>query len=580
MLQILDLLPAALTRTTLALALASGALAQTTTLVSLDSTGGQGNQFCEAPSISANGRWIAFSGVATNLVAGDTNNQDDIFLRDALNGVTTRVNLASDGSQANGFSQHPRISADGRFVVFESGADNLVAGDTNVKNDLFVHDVQTGATTRISVATGGVQANGTSYAPSISATGRFIAFHSAATNLIAGDTNNAWDVFVHDRQTGATTRVSVATGGAQAAASSSNPSISADGRYVAFQSSASGLVTGDTNATWDIFVHDRQTGITERVSRDAAGVQANGASVDASISADGRVVAFRSAASNLVALDGNAREDVFAFDRLNSSITRCSVASDGTESDNTSRYPAISADGRYVAFESIATGLVASDLNGTWDIFVHDRSSGQTSCASLDLAGVTGNNQSTNAAMSSDGRFVAFQSYATALVANDNNNTGDVFEYDLGAILPFAYCTAGTTTHGCVPAIAYTGTPSASASSGFTITVHSVEGMKQGILFYGVNNSGFVPHPWGGSSSYMCVRAPTQRTHSQNSGGTFNGCDGVLSIDWNAFMATHPTALGNPLQVGQAVYAQAWFRDPPSPKSTMLSDALQFSVGP
>jgi hypothetical protein len=143
-----------------------------------------------------------------------------------------------------------------------------------------------------------------------------------------------------------------------------------------------------------------------------------------------------------------------------------------------------------------------------------------------------------------------------------------------------AYCTAGTTTHNCVPAISGVGTPSASAGSGFTIHVANVEGQKQGLLFYGIDNSGFAPLPWGTSTSFLCVKSPTQRTPVQSSGGTVNACDGSLALDWNAFMAANPSALGNPIGAGQAVYAQGWFRDPGSPKTTMLSNALQFGVGP
>jgi hypothetical protein len=145
---------------------------------------------------------------------------------------------------------------------------------------------------------------------------------------------------------------------------------------------------------------------------------------------------------------------------------------------------------------------------------------------------------------------------------------------------PTAYCTSGTTTNGCNSTISGTGTASASATSGFNITAANVEGQKQGILFYGINNTGFTPTVWGTGSSYLCVKAPTQRTGVQNSGGTVNACDGALSLDWNAYRAANPSALGNPFSAGQNVYAQAWFRDPPAPKTTSLSNALQFTLCP
>ena len=560
--------------------LASFAHAQSTTLVSVDSSGVQGNQFSQHASISGNGRFVAFSSVSSNLVPGDTNNHDDILVHDRTTGATTRVSVATGGAQVNGVSSYPRISGDGRFVTFQSGATDMVSGDTNAFIDVFVHDRQTTTTTRVSVATGGAQANGASFSPAISADGRFIAFHSSATNLVAGDTNNTFDVFVHDRQTGATTRASVSSAGVQGGASSSFASLSGDGHYVVFHSAAVNLITGDTNASVDVFLHDNQTGATTRVSLGAAAAQSNGISVNPSISSNGLAVAFHSNATNLVPNDTNALEDVFVRDLAAGTTTRASVDSTGVESDGTSRYAALSADGRFVAFESLATNLVANDLNGKSDLFVHDRTTHNTQRVSVDSSGGEGNGTTTGVSISSTGQFTSFDGYSTNLVAGDTNNNGDVFVHDNGTPAPFVYCTAGTTTHGCVPAISYTGTPSASAGSGFTITVNSVEGQKQGILFYGLNQTGFTIHSWGASSSFLCVKAPTQRTHSQFSGGSFNACDGALTLDWNTFIAVNPGALGNPLPPGQSVFAQGWFRDPTSPKTTMLSDALAFVVAP
>src|SRR5258706_583306 len=190
-------------------------------------------------------------------------------------GSTIIISVASDGTQGNGYSSDSSISADGRYVAFTSDASNLVLGDTNNSRDVFVHDMQTGITTRVSVDSNGNQGNLASVGSSISADGRYVAFGSSASNLVLGDTNNSSDVFVHDMQTGITTRVSVDSNGNQGNLDSSGSSISADGRYVAFNSNASNLVTGDTNGTFDIFVHDMQTGVTTRVSADSNGNQGN-----------------------------------------------------------------------------------------------------------------------------------------------------------------------------------------------------------------------------------------------------------------------------------------------------------------
>ncbi len=428
--------PTAIVAAIILAASAATALAQSTERVSVATGGAEATDSSSFPAISADGRFVAFESSASDLVGGDTNSANDIFVHDRQTGTTERVSVATGGTQATGGdSYYPAISADGRFVAFYSGATNLVSGDTNGKADVFVHDRQTGTTERVSVATGGTQATGgDSYNAAISADGRFVAFYSAAGNLVSGDTNGTDDVFVHDRQTGTTERVSVATGGTQATGGTSyNPAISADGRFVAFQSSDIDLVSGDTNGAYDIFVHDRQTGTTERVSVATNGTQATGDSFNAAISADGRFVAFNSTAAALVSGDSNSASDIFVHDRQTGTTERVSVATGGTEATGSSFYAAISADGRFVAFHSSAGDLVSGDSNGTYDIFVHDRQTGTTERVSVATGGgqATGGS-STIPAINADGRFVAFESYATDLVSGDTNGANDIFVRDRG----------------------------------------------------------------------------------------------------------------------------------------------------
>jgi len=387
-----------------------------------------------APAISADGRYVAFSSDADNLVAGDTNEEEDIFVRDRLTGETTRVSIASDGTEANRWSREPAISGDGRYVVFESSANNLVPGDTEeFSDDIFLHDRQTGETTRMSVAADGTEGNGSSSSPAISADGRYVAFESFADNLVAGDTNERNDIFVRDRQTGEVVRVSVASNGTQANSFADVPAISADGRYVAFESSSDNLVAKDTNDTRDIFVHDLATGETEIVSVASKGKQANDISGAPSISADGRFVAFDSGASNLVEGDGNSASDVFVHDRKTGKTTRISVDSDGSEWEENSTDPAISPDGRYVAFTHDATDLGENDFNEEFDVFLHDRETQETRQISLTPNGNKPSNPADNSGTSSisyEGRQIAFYSHAEDLVFNDFNDRGDIFVYD------------------------------------------------------------------------------------------------------------------------------------------------------
>ena len=404
--------------------------AGTTRRASVDSAGIQGNNSSIVCSISGNGRFVAFQSVASNLVVGDTNGVSDIFVHDRKKGKTKRVSVDSSGIQGNNSSANCSISSNGRFVAFYSSASNLVAGDTNGVSDVFVHDRKKGKTTRVSVDSAGIQGNNSSTVCSISGNGRFVVFQSSASSLVAGDTNSADDVFVHDRKKGRTVRASVSSAGIQGNSGSGIPAISANGRFTAFYSSASNLVAGDTNGSSDVFVHDRKKGTTVRASVDSAGIQGNGSSITPSISGNGRFVTFRSSASNLVAGDTNSVFDVFVRDRKKSVTTRVSVNSAAIEGNLGSHTPSISGNGRFVAFYSEASNFVPGDANNREDVFVHDRKKGTTTCASLDSAGTIGNNDSVNPSISSNGRFVAFQSSASNLVPGDGNGASDIFIRD------------------------------------------------------------------------------------------------------------------------------------------------------
>src|ERR1051326_6265120 len=341
--------------------------------VSTDAAGDEANSYSFAygrPSISADGRYVTFYSGADNLVPGDANGFADIFVKDAQTGTIVRASTDASGGDANSTSYGSSISADGRYVAFYTDAGNLAPGDTNGTFDIFVKDLQTGAIVRASTDAGGGEANDQSLQPSISADGRYVAFYSYADTLAVGDTNGAADIFVKDLQAGAIVRVSTDAGGGEANSDSLVPWISADGRYVAFESSADNLVPGDTNGQADIFVKDLQTGAIVRASTDASGGEANGSSSDPSISADGRYVAFSSNAHNLVAGDAGSTTNVFVKDLQTGTITRLSEGQGGTEPDGSSNTPFISADGHLVAFNSDAGNLVAGDTNFNNDIFL------------------------------------------------------------------------------------------------------------------------------------------------------------------------------------------------------------------
>ncbi|HET6162625.1 MAG TPA: calcium-binding protein [Planctomycetota bacterium] len=409
---------------------ATAAMAQETTRSSVDSVGTEANNQSFVSGISADGRYVAFYSDATNLVAGDTNLKTDCFVKDTLTGAVTRVSVRSSGVEANGPSSGVVVSKDGIITAFQSDAKNMVNGDLNATTDVFMHNSSTGNTKRISVDSIGTEANGASQSPIISADGSIIAYSSQATNLVAGDTNAQSDIFVYEVATATTTRVSVDSGGVQGNGFSYSARISANGQFIFFYSDATNLVAGDTNAATDAFVHDRSTGVTERVSVDSAGVQGNGISYNGTITGDGSVVAFYSLATNLVAGDTNGVADVFVHDRITGVTTRVSVDSAGNEGNALSATARISADGKFVAFYSDATNLVSGDTNAMGDVFRHDMTTGETIRLSLDSAGVEGNGLSQLPWNSEDGRITAFNSTATNLVASDTNAVNDVFRRD------------------------------------------------------------------------------------------------------------------------------------------------------
>jgi Tol biopolymer transport system component len=459
-----------------------------TILLSLNSSGIQGNASSGNPSLSADGRYVAFESEADNLVLDDSNQIKDVFVHDRETGETRLVSVDGAGIQGNASSGNPSLSADGRYVAFESEADNLVLDDSNQIKDVFVHDRETGETRRVSVDGAGIQGNASSGNPSLSADGRYVAFESEADNLVLDDSNQIKDVFVHDRETGETRRVSVDTSGNQAESfpnyvnnlylegASHNPSISGDGRYVAFQSFARNLVADDTNDVDDIFVHNLETGETIRASVDSLGNQTSsynnglgsssigrplgGGSYNPSINGDGRCIAYESTAENLVLDDTNGKFhiDIFVHDLNTGETTRVSVDSFGNQAEKypntnvigagslfdphggSSFNPCIGAEGRYIAFSSSARNLVPDDTNGEFylDVFVHDRETGSTTRVSVDSSGnqATGSTShgdfagSDHPAMSDDGCKVAFSSIADSIISTDTNGSEDVFLHD------------------------------------------------------------------------------------------------------------------------------------------------------
>ena len=396
-----------------------GSAAGPIVLVSQNTAGIAGSDDSESAGVSYDGRYVVFYSYAPNLVADDTSGDYDVFLRDVQDGITSRESVSSAGTQANNasFTYSPAISDDGRYIAFETESTNLFADTNGNTYDIVLRDTQDLITALASKSSSGTQGNNGSYYPAISGNGRYVAFQSDADNLVMDDTNNNRDIFLYDSQALLTTRVSLGVAGTQANDGSYEPSISSDGRYVAFQSNATNLVAGDTNGQFDVFVRDNQTNITSLVSVSTAGSQANGHCDPPAISGNGRYVAFPSDADNLVANDTNGTYDIFVRDIVMNETTRVSVSSTGTQANFGSYSPSISADGRFVAFESRADSLVSGDSNGDSDIFVHDRETNITARVSVSEAGTEVSGDSYLPYISGDGRYVVFDSNAANLVS-------------------------------------------------------------------------------------------------------------------------------------------------------------------
>lgn len=373
-------------------------------------------------SISANGRYVVFMSEATDLTqdSGYILGNRNIFVRDMDTGTTTLVSATPEGRAGNQMSQSASISADGRYVVFNSFASDIVPNDNNSTIDVFIRDLATSRTTLVSATPDGQSGGGASFGASVSADGGLVAFHSRAGDLISGYLSAHQQVYVRDIASGTTTAVSVSPNGALGDGDSFDPSISADGHFVAFTSQTKNLISGDEYGVGEVLIRNLQSGALIRISAPPSSQTGSSASYSPALSADGGWVAFISDAPDLAPGDTDGLPGVFRYDTATGATS--SISQTGSAWS-----PSISANGRYVSFHSDGADNFAGDKNGTWDVFVRDTATGSLILASSPIPGTSGNGMSTAGSLSADGRFVAFSSVATDLVPNHSAQWWDVF---------------------------------------------------------------------------------------------------------------------------------------------------------
>lgn len=535
--------------------------------VSVSSTGAQGNDASgnglgRQLQISEDGRFVVFTSFASNLVPGDTNGEKDVFVRDTLAGTTIRASVGHQGQQGDGRCDSVGISADGRFVVFMSESSNLDPLDFNGQRDIFLYDSQAGTSELVSRSFSADSAAGSSESPSITADGGQVCFWSSGTNIVFGDTNGVGDVFVWNRATGTSQRVSTDSSGGQNSAPSRFPHIARQGRYVTFEGPDGDLVFVDSNGGDDVFVKDILSGGVERAQR---AIQLDGDSRRPQISGDGRYVVFQSTSTIAVSGDSNGLQDVFLWDAFAGGLTRVSESTSGAQANGISFDPRISADGQWITYESTASNLVAGDSNGLADVFVTSRLFGATTRASLDDSGLQIASSTFGPELSGDGRFVGFLGTA-AYAAGDTNQDFDVYLRDRQISSDnhgWSYCQSNPNSSGNAGTMRALQSP-VIADNDLLFVIENLPANQPGYMLMS-DSQGFVPF-FSGSQGDLCLGAPIVRFNANvlNTGGG--------DVDFIPDLSALPQ--GTVVSPGQGWNFQFWFRDVNPGTTSNTTDAL------
>ena len=537
-------------------------------IASLATSGKPGNLPSGGPSLSFNGRFVAFTSSATDLVAGDTNGQVDCFVADRRSGIVERVNLSSSGAQANGFSTEAKVSEDGHFVVFLSKATNLDPKDTDTVSDVYLHDRVTQTTVLVSERLGsGIKLDGCIKAE-VSGNGRYVVFLCADTDVLPGVP--AWNAYVRDTWSGTTEVVSIGPAGQMDAASGYSPDISDDGRFVVFLSTILSWGTPSTGAQTGLWLRDRQLGTTVAITLTPSGEIANCGFGEPAISGDGRYVAFWSCSSNLLPpSEPHGIYDIVRWDRLSGEMIAVSSTYTNQGNPSGAGLPGISNDGTKVVFYS-GYDQVTPGPPAPQSVYLTDLETKTTRNLQSNAAGDLGNASTLWSTISGDGRTAAFDSYSINLVRGITTNATQVYVRSCDTALPMTYCVPTKGSTGCAMRVGSIGTPSASAGSGFQVRLEKAPAQAPLLLFYGTSGDWGTPYGAG----WLCVKSPLKRAVAGASAAGAN-CAAPWSTDFNAYVAA---GVDGDLVAGAVVHLQGWARN--SAGEGQLSDALALVLEP
>lgn len=550
--------------------------------VSVSSSGVQASSDSFQPRLSADGTLVCYTSLATNLVPDDTNGTYDVFAFDRRNRKTERVSVGTSGQEANSASANGILSADGRWVVFDSGATNLDAGDNHFGADVYLRDRREGSTVLISRRLDEYSSAFGCSRPSMSSDGRFIAFLGADDNVVPGDRNRQTDVFVHDRESGITEIVSLWNDGVPANDASMDCAVTDDGRYVAFICRATNWGPIVPYPYPYAYRRDRSTGITEIVNIKPDGSPSYlpvAGGLD--ISPDGRYVAYVSHALDVTGQGSSGFHTVFVRNMLERVSEPVSMSPTGGRANSASEDPSFTHSGRTICFQSDASNLVLLDEDyppgSNVDVFVRNLDAGTTTLVSIGDHGQSPNNGGLgDPAISGDGRVVAFSTNADNLVPGDTGYIFDIYVVECDNSPVMHYCESQPNSLGCFPILEVDGQPSVLDDVPFRIRAENLLSGSEGFFLYGVAGSTGMPVIGGG---WLCVQPPFQRMRWQPTRGELSHqeCNGTLYVDFDAWVRS---GIDPALAVGTTVFVQAWSLDPSITHGTSLTDAITFEIAP